>query len=146
MQKSTITLDGVDYIVRTIDITSLPTFGSEGYRNVDVADVALWNELERRMEQGDKYAMGLDETVFFYPDSEFIRRDPTDEELLDYLREHLCGMTKKYEVTCTRIYNGSLEVEAESADAALAIARERLDEVEFEYGETTADYAVEMSN
>ncbi len=52
----------------------------------------------------------------------------------------------KYEVTCTRIYNGSLEVEAESADAALAIARERLDEVEFEYGETTADYAVEMSN
>ena len=94
MQKSTITLDGVDYIVRTIDITSLPTFGSEGYRNVDVADVALWNELELRMEQGDKYAMGLDETIFFYPDSEFIRRDPTDEELLDYLREHLCGMTK----------------------------------------------------
>ena len=94
MQKSTITLDGVDYIVRTIDITSLPTFDGETYRSVDVADVALWDVLERRMEQGDKYAMRLDEKIFFYPDSEFIKADPTDEELLDYLRERLCQMTK----------------------------------------------------
>lgn len=94
MQKSTITLDGVDYIVRTIDITSLPTFDGESYRSVDVADVALWDVLERRMELGDKYATRLDETIFFYPDSEFIRRDPTDEELLDYLRERLCNMTR----------------------------------------------------
>ena len=55
-------------------------------------------------------------------------------------------MKKRFGVTCTRIYNGWMEVEAESADAALAIARERLDEVEFEYGETTADYAEKMSN
>jgi len=94
MQKSTITLNGVDYIVRTIDITSLPTFDGESYRSVDVADVALWDVLERRMELGDKYATRLDEEIFFYSDSEFIRRDPTDEELLDYLREHLCDMTR----------------------------------------------------
>lgn len=94
MQKSTITLDGVDYIVRTIDITSLPTFEGESYRSVDVADVALWHELERRMEHGDKYTTRMDETIFFYPDSEFIKADPTDEELLDYLREHICDMTR----------------------------------------------------
>jgi hypothetical protein len=94
MQKSTITFEGVDYIVRTIDITSLPTFEGESYRSVDVADKALSNELKRRMELGDKYAVRLDEKIFFYPDSEFIRRDPTDEELLDYLREHLCSMTR----------------------------------------------------
>ena len=94
MQKSTITLDGVDYIVRTIDITSLPTFEGETYRSVDVADVALWDVLERRMEQGDKYATRLDEKIFFYPDSAFIRRDPTDEELLDYMRESLFDMTR----------------------------------------------------
>lgn len=87
-------MDGVDYIVRTIGITILPTFEGESYRSVDVADVALWDVLERRMEQGDKYAERLDEKIFFYPDSEFIRREPTDEELLDYLREHLCDMTR----------------------------------------------------
>lgn len=94
MQKSTISLDGVDYIVRTIDITSLPTFEDEGYKSVPVADVALWDKLEQLMELGDKYAVRLDETIFYYCDSKFIRRDPTDEELLDYLRELLCGMAK----------------------------------------------------
>ena len=94
MEKWTIELQGVDYIVRTIDITSLPTFEGEGYRSVNVADVALWDVLERLMELGDKYATRLDEKIFFYSDSEFIKADPTDEELLDYLREHLCGMTR----------------------------------------------------
>lgn len=94
MQKSTITLQGVDYIVRTLDITSLPTFEGESYRSVQVADVALWNELEHLIEMGDKYAVRLDEEIFFYPDSEFIKADPTDEELMDYLRENLCYMTK----------------------------------------------------
>lgn len=94
MDKSTITLQGVDYIVRTIDITSLPTFDGDAYKSVDVADVALWHELERMMEQGDKYATRLDETIFFYPDSEFIKADPTDDELLDYMMEHLCQMTR----------------------------------------------------
>lgn len=50
----------------------------------------------------------------------------------------------KYQVTCTRIYNGTLEVEAESADEAVSIAQERLDEVDWQYGESTADYAEEV--
>lgn len=48
----------------------------------------------------------------------------------------------KYNVICTRIYNGSIEVDANSAEEAVAIvADEKLDEVKFTYGETTADYA-----
>lgn len=94
MQKNFITIGNVDYVVRTLDITSLPTFEGETYRSVDVADVALWNELEHRMELGDKYATRLDEEIFFYADSEFIKNDPTDEKLLDYLRENLLQMRK----------------------------------------------------
>lgn len=51
---------------------------------------------------------------------------------------------KKYIVNCTRIYNGTIEVEADSKDDAIAIAQERIDEVCWEYGESTADYADEI--
>ena len=49
-------------------------------------------------------------------------------------------------VTCTQIHNGILFVQAESADEALAIARERLDEVEWNFGEQTADEAEEIES
>lgn len=48
-----------------------------------------------------------------------------------------------YYVTCTRIYNGVLEVKAESKSAALKYVQEHLGQVDFEYGETTVDYAEE---
>jgi hypothetical protein len=92
MQKSTITYQGVDYVVRTLDITSLPTFEGEAYKEVTVADYALWVALEPAYEACDKFAIRLDEGIFFYADSEFIKGDPTDEQLLDYLRENLCDI------------------------------------------------------
>jgi uncharacterized ferritin-like protein (DUF455 family) len=52
---------------------------------------------------------------------------------------------KKFGVVCTRIYNGWMEVEAESADEARAMVRDRLDEVDWEFGEQTADYADELN-
>ena len=48
-----------------------------------------------------------------------------------------------YQVTCTRIYNGQLEVEAESKEEALRIAEERLSDVDWDFGEETCDYAEE---
>ena len=50
---------------------------------------------------------------------------------------------KNYCVTCTQIRNGYLHVQAESEKEACAIAQERLNEVEFELGEQSADYAEE---
>ena len=95
MHKDFITgTNGVDYVVRTIDITSLPTFEGEAYKEVTVADYALWALIEPAYELCDKHAIRLDESIFYYADSEFIKNDPTDEELLDYLREHLCGMRR----------------------------------------------------
>lgn len=43
----------------------------------------------------------------------------------------------KFYVTCTKI----MEVEADSPNEAVVHASEHLDECEFEYGETTVDYA-----
>jgi hypothetical protein len=53
---------------------------------------------------------------------------------------------KTFYVTCTRIYNGVLKVEAESESEALEYAKEHLEQVEFEYCETTADYAEEAED
>lgn len=46
-----------------------------------------------------------------------------------------------YEVICTRIYNGRIEVEAESADAAMDYAKEHRGEIDWNFGEETIDYA-----
>lgn len=51
---------------------------------------------------------------------------------------------KKYIVTCTRIYNGSIEVEAESEEQALEIAKEyQSEQINWSFGEETVDYAEE---
>ncbi len=50
----------------------------------------------------------------------------------------------KYEVTCTRIYNGHIEVEAESAEAAMNYAKEHRDKIDWNFGEETIDYAEEI--
>lgn len=53
---------------------------------------------------------------------------------------------KTYEVICTRIYNGSVIVQAESNEEAISIAREQLDSIDWDFGEQTADYAELLTN
>ena len=52
----------------------------------------------------------------------------------------------KYNVCCTKIYNGSVEVEAENYSEAIELARMLIDKdkVDWEFGEATADYAEEQ--
>ena len=50
----------------------------------------------------------------------------------------------KYVVTCTCIYNGFIEVDANDREEAVRMARERLDEVDWVFGEQTVDYAEEI--
>ena len=50
----------------------------------------------------------------------------------------------EYEVTCTRIYNGSIIVEADSDKAAMEYAEEHRDEISWQFGEETIDYADEV--
>lgn len=87
MQKSFINYKGVDYIVRTMDVRSIPTFGSEDYKSVQVAEAALWDALE--WESNTDMAVNIDNSIFFYADTELMRRDPSDHELIDYLQKQL---------------------------------------------------------
>jgi hypothetical protein len=52
---------------------------------------------------------------------------------------------EKYIVNCTKIYNGFIEVEAESKEDALELANEKLgdnsEECNWSFGEMTVDYA-----
>lgn len=66
-------------------------------------------------------------------------------------------MTKKFNVICTLIYNGNVEIEADTAEEALIKAEKNFEcdvnnnvpysvhagDVCFEFGEMTADYADE---
>ena len=66
-------------------------------------------------------------------------------------------MAKKFNVTCTLIYNGNVEIEANTAEEALRKARRNFGrnvdtnipcalyagDAQFEFGEMTADYAEE---
>ena len=67
-------------------------------------------------------------------------------------------MAKKYGITCTMIYNGYMEIEANSAEEALKLAQAslchengddfpddgRFGLANFSFGEATADYADEI--
>ena len=50
----------------------------------------------------------------------------------------------EYQVICTKVYNGTMFVEAESEEEALEIAQNNLEEdtesADWSFGEATADY------
>ena len=89
MDKHTITLQGVDYIVRTLDVRSVPTFEGEEYAQADVAEDTLWDAIEQAWQRGDYDAAKLDEEIFYYVPADLLRRDATDEEIIDYLKQNL---------------------------------------------------------
>ena len=89
MEKSTITLQGVDYVVRTVDVRSIPTFEDECYAEMDVAGDELWDAIERAIKAGDYDAAKLDDMIFYYVDDELIHSDATDEEIVNYIKENI---------------------------------------------------------
>lgn len=86
MNKSTINYKGVNYLVRTIDVRSIPTLDGDFYADVDVAGEELWDAIDAAIEAGDYDAAKLDDTIFYYVDDELLRRDASDEEIVDYIR------------------------------------------------------------
>ena len=94
MEKRTIELQGVDYAVRTLDVRAIPTFEGDAYQQMDVAGEGLWDAVERAIKAGDYDAAKIDDLIFFYVPDEMLARDASDEEIVDYMRENLCGMAK----------------------------------------------------
>ena len=86
MQKSSITFQGVEYPIRTLDVRAIPTFESDGYASVDVAGESLWEDVGTAIEAGDYDACKIDNLFFYYVPDELLRRDATDKEIVDYLK------------------------------------------------------------
>lgn len=60
----------------------------EGCPNkVNVADIELYHEYEEEYEKGNKKAEQIDCSIFYFCDSGFIASDPTDDEIIEYLRK-----------------------------------------------------------
>lgn len=84
MKKSKIEWKGKDYIVREVNLPE-----KWGYNNpVDVAEEDLWKEIEDSYNNGDKKAESIDNSIFFYCETDFIKSDPTDEELINYIEKY----------------------------------------------------------
>ncbi len=84
MEKSTINYKGVDYIVRTLDIRSIPAWEDECYAEVQVADISL----NMAFEEGDKRADAIDESIFFYLHKSQLEK-MSDKKLVELLAEYL---------------------------------------------------------
>lgn len=54
-----------------------------------IADFELWDAISDYCERGDREYIDLDNTIFFYCDSGFIASNPTDEEIIDYLKMYV---------------------------------------------------------
>lgn len=87
MIKNTITFQGVDYIVRTLDVRGVPTFEGDEYAQVNVAEDTL--AIELAWQRDDYRAEELDDEIFFYVPADLLRRDATDEEIVEYLKQNL---------------------------------------------------------
>lgn len=99
MEKSTITVGGVDYTVLTLDIRSLPGYEGEAYAQVTVADHNLSLAVEMAIKAGDYDACKIDDEIFFYADPVFINTDPSEEQIVDYLCLNLCNMSRNKPVS-----------------------------------------------
>ena len=73
---------GEKFPVRTITLPESWDY----YSPVNVADYELWKAIEEDCDNGNKDAIELDNSIFFFCDSGFIESDPTDEEIIKYLQ------------------------------------------------------------
>ena len=78
--------DGKKFPVRTVVFPIQEGFDTP----INVADISLWDAIEKDYNNGNSEAHALDNDIYFYCDYGFIASDPTDEEIVDYLIKHGC--------------------------------------------------------
>ncbi len=78
---------GQNFPIRTITLPE-DFFEMAGVK-VNVADVDLYHAYEVEYENGDMHANAIDETIYYFCDSGFIASDPSDEEIIRYLRRNV---------------------------------------------------------
>lgn len=86
MEKSYINYKGTDYPVIEIELSKISDIDSN--EPVIIADYELWAAIEDDYEDGDKEAVWLDNEIYFYCDSGFIASNPTEKEIIEYMKEY----------------------------------------------------------
>jgi len=89
MEKFEVNIHGISFPIREIEIGDFFGDGSD-YGVVRVADEQMWDEYEEEYDNGDSEICALDDSIFFFCESGYLSTDPTDEELLAYLKKHVC--------------------------------------------------------
>lgn len=56
---------------------------------VQVADYTLFAAMEEDYEKGAREAVEIDNDIYFYCEPGFIASEPTDDEIIEYLKKNL---------------------------------------------------------
>ena len=86
MERSFIEYNGVKY--PTIEIALSKVSDIESDEIVSIADYELWAAIEDDYEDGDKDAVSIDDSVYFYCDSGFIASNPPESEVIEYMNKY----------------------------------------------------------
>lgn len=78
---------GVQYPVRLVYLMNVEFHGQ--CENAYIADVELWAAIESDCDAGVREAIDIDNDIYFYCDSGFIASEPTDDEIIEYLKERI---------------------------------------------------------
>lgn len=78
---------GIQYITRLVYLMNVEFHGQ--CENAYVADYELWAAIEDDYNAGVKEAVEIDNGIYYYCDSGFIASEPTDDEIIEYLKQHL---------------------------------------------------------
>jgi len=78
---------GIQYITRLVYLMNVEYQGQ--CQNAYIADYELWNAIKDDCDAGAKEATEIDSGIYFYCDSGFIASEPTDKEIINYLKERL---------------------------------------------------------
>lgn len=69
------------------DIDNVPGYEDEG--TVTVADYSLWDAIKNDYARDEEEALGIDNEIFAYVENGFLEKNPTDDELRNYLNATL---------------------------------------------------------
>jgi hypothetical protein len=86
MERSNIKYKGIDYPTIEIPLSKVSDIKSDEI--VTIADCELWVAIEDDYYNGDKEAVWIDDSVYFYCNSGFIASNPTESEVIEYMNKY----------------------------------------------------------
>lgn len=78
---------GVQYPVRLVYLMNVEFHGQ--CENAHIADYELWAAIKDDYDDGVEEAIEIDNDIYYYCDSGFIASEPTDDEIIKYLKEEI---------------------------------------------------------